>query len=219
MGAIFISLWMLAWFLIISAMLALLATRLVCWQHNKAYQLLSVFSQLFSWPVILLAPLTLMLGFRLLAIDLTFPSSLDSTWFTQLVFLAMPGTMLVISSNFLPFILKQLKHDHLNWLDFNFVKFGISIGKSPPKQLAPLVFTKSLLSGWVKCLPWAFGELIVIESICNIPGLGYSLWMALRQRNSEDALFLLIILLAIYSLLAFTTLFGQRWLGEKLAGY
>ncbi len=219
MGSLFTSLIMLIWYLLISGVLGWLVTQVVCSEHKRIYRLMDAFSQACTWPVIVLAPLLIMLGFRLFATDLTFPSSLTHSHLAQGLFLLIPASILVISSGFLSYVFQQASMDHRYWLDFDFVKFGRAIGKSTWRQLGPIVFIKSLLTSWSMSLPWVFGELIVIESICNIPGVGYSLWMATRQRNLEEGFYLLALLLLIYSLFAVITIWGQRWLGEKLAGY
>ena len=170
-------------------------------------------------PGLILAPLILTISFHVLGINLLFPVHFFADWQTLVSAAIVPAIVLILASGLFGNILRSVRFEYGYWRGKSFAIVATAVGQSLPKALRRLVLLKSLAGAWSQCLPWLFGELIVVEAIFNAPGLGLDAWEMAKTRNLEGlavAIFWLSILYAVCIGLSAAT---NRWIGKRLATY
>jgi ABC-type dipeptide/oligopeptide/nickel transport system permease component len=110
---------------------------------------------------------------------------------------------------------REVRH----WRQKPFVALTLAKGGTESMALRKLVILKSLAEGWSQCLPWLFGELIIVEAMFNAPGLGLDTWNMAKMRNMEGLFQSLLWLGGIYLLSFWLTVRWNRWIGNRLEGY
>ncbi len=170
-------------------------------------------------PSVALGLLVLVLAHQLLGWNLLFPVHLFAT-LPELVLAAIaPALVLFVASGMEGMIRRLTLIEWRYWQSRFFTRVARSLGRNEASLLRRVVFARVMVDVWSRCLPWLFGELIVVECVFNAPGLGLDAWHRARERDMiglrEDLLMLGVIYLAMVALSG--TL--SRWLGRRLATY
>ena len=219
MGTLESSVVILLWLVVISLVTSLLLQWLVFSRFRWVlWRLQSIIVSL-TLPGVILTPLILLFGFSFIHIDLTFPSALFASPWEQGVYLIFPAMILYLISGFLWQSLSCLIHDYESWSRQPFVSFGRSLGMGADQQLRKILLLKPWLQAFVTCLPWICSEIIIVECILNIPGLGFELWQAVKSRQHYQGLELLFSLLVLYGGINFIAKQTFQWVGRKIEGY
>lgn len=170
-------------------------------------------------PSLVLAPVMLVLGFHLFGVNLLFPSAFDADFKATLSAAAAPAIALVITSGLARSLWRNVAVQYLHWQRQPFATARLAVGGSRESAVRRLVITKSFLVAWAQCLPWLYGELIVVEAVFNAPGLGLSAWNAARQRDHLGLVTAVAGLILLYALAVGMATGASRWLGRRLESY
>lgn len=170
-------------------------------------------------PVLLIAPLSLVAGFRLFGINLIYPVSFDSTFVDLLMAGIVPSVVLAFASGLLPAITAGIGSELAFWNEKPFVLMMTASGLESKKMMRRLIMYRALVSAWMRCMPWLFGEMIIVEVIFNAPGLGLDAWTMAKQRNVGALLESLIWLGMLYVVCVVCTQSVQKKLGRRLESY
>lgn len=171
------------------------------------------------FPVLLLGPITLVVGFQFFETNLIFPIHILSTTGELIRAAFWPAIALVFASGLMLSIRREIVNEWLFWQNKPFVTASHAFGVTPHKALRKLILTRALIEGWLRCLPWIFGELIVVEAMFNAPGLGWEAWEAAKLRDFTALAYALVWLLAIYFVVWSLATTINRWLGRRLESY
>ena len=107
----------------------------------------------------------------------------------------------------------------LDWKKKPCSAFTKSLGLSPERDLIPTIFLQGLFKSWSQSMPWVFGEILIIECVFNVPGIGFNIWTYAKERQLDNLWQSLAVLLCIYLFaISINRLFGV-WLGKKLENY
>ncbi|MFK7872245.1 MAG: ABC transporter permease subunit [Oligoflexales bacterium] len=148
-----------------------------------------------------------------------FPVYYDSSVLDIVFYCLQPSLVLLLSSGLAHAIMTNMKINYARWVKSFFVRSGQGFGFSVSSMLKPLLIKKTLLESWIYYFPWIFGEIIVVESIFNIPGIGFSLWQAFRQRDIDQVFYLLFLLGSCYAAFAIIFYANQKKLSRLLQSY
>jgi ABC-type dipeptide/oligopeptide/nickel transport system permease component len=170
-------------------------------------------------PALVLGPLALVLAFRVFSVNLLFPVHLFAEGATLVVAALAPALVLVVASGLGGELRRAVRQEFAHWRAQPFATVALAVGRSPRTTLARLVLAKSLARAWSQCLPWLFGELIIVETVFNAPGLGLDAWHAAKIRDFGALAATVGWLAAIYALCVALTAATHRWLGRKLESY
>ena len=170
-------------------------------------------------PVMILGPLTLLLGYGLFRINFLYPIRLDSNAWQAFQACLVPAAILFACSGLLVIVIRQVRQELFFWRQKTFVTVSKAMGLSGDYALRRLVIGKSVVEAWGKCLPWVFGELIIVEVVFNAPGVGYAVWNFAKMRQFESMGLPMILLAGMYLVMAFAIGRLNKWLGVKLASY
>ena len=214
----------LAWCLVLSLVWAHLCYVIVaCRRKVPVYTLVAARAATLGsgviMPVLVAAPLTLLLAFRAASINLLFPVTLFATPVELLKATFAPALVLFCASGLGTALTKQIQREYRHWQAQPFIRLSFALGKSTPKELYKLVMSKSLGSAWSQGLPWLFGELVVVEAIFNAPGLGLEAWHMARIRDHSGLLHCVGWLVLLYLVCTTLTSWSNRRLGTRLASY
>lgn len=171
------------------------------------------------FPVLLIAPLLLVAGFRVFGVNLIYPLTLDASTADMVLAALVPAAVLVVASGLIPAVASGVRSEIAHWSSKPFALMMTACGLETKAMMRRLILTKALVSAWMKCMPWLFGEMIIVEVIFNAPGLGLDAWTMARQRNFSalfDALLWLAFLYIICVLIAQSL---QRKIGKRLESY
>lgn len=171
------------------------------------------------WPALILAPLTLLAAYKIAAWNLIYPASMLADWWELLLASIIPSIILYIAAGLPLQIYRFISLETNNWREKPFFTVAMAYGKKPYQQLWPIAGKKSLFTAWHLCLPWLFGELIIIECIFNTPGLGYASWQMARMQKTEALIVPLATLVAIYAIFSSILWIFTKRLGRWLDGY
>jgi ABC-type dipeptide/oligopeptide/nickel transport system permease component len=105
------------------------------------------------------------------------------------------------------------------WRAKTFATVALAVGRDPHRELRRLVVTKALAGSLSRCLPWLFGELVVVEAVFNAPGLGLDAWHLARTRDLAALAADVGWLTALYVMCAAATAVVHRWIGRRLDTY
>jgi ABC-type dipeptide/oligopeptide/nickel transport system permease component len=170
-------------------------------------------------PALLVAPLVLIFSHDLLGLNLIFPVHLTAD-FHQVLFAAMtPALVLLLACGILGQVTRQIPATYAEWSRKSFVTMTKSYGGTPRKALWRIVIGQVLSRAWSQCLPWFFGELIVVECVFNAPGLGLDAWHEARVRHWIGLFEALIWLASLYGLAVVLSALFSKWLGKRLESY
>lgn len=170
-------------------------------------------------PALVLGPLALVFAFRALGINLLFPVSFFAEIDTLTLAAIAPAIVLVLASGLIGNLSRQIDVEYTHWHGKTFALMARAVGRRPADALRRLVMVKSLAVAWSQCLPWLFGELIIVETVFNAPGLGLDAWHLARTRNLAGLAETIAWLAALYALCVILTTMVNRWLGRRLESY
>jgi ABC-type dipeptide/oligopeptide/nickel transport system permease component len=170
-------------------------------------------------PGMVLAPLLLTGGYHLLGLNLLFPIHFFAEWHRIVIAAFVPALVLILASGLFGTIHSGIRFEYNYWSQKSFATVATSIGQSLPKALRRLVVFKTLAGAWSRCLPWLFGELIVIEAIFNAPGLGLDAWEMAKTRNIEGLALSIFWLSLLYLACVGISAAINRWIGRRLSSY
>lgn len=170
-------------------------------------------------PGLVLAPVMLVLSFRLFGVSLLFPSAFDAGFKATLSAAAAPASALVIASGLARSLWRNVAVQYQHWQSQPFATARLAVGGSRESAVRRLVIIKSFLAAWAQCLPWLYGELIIVEAVFNAPGLGLSAWHAARQRDHLSLVTAVGGLILLYALAVGIATGASRWLGRRLESY
>jgi len=170
-------------------------------------------------PPIMLVPVLIWGAYGGLGVSLIFGPRLISTPVTTGLHAALPAGVLLIGAGFVTAAKGMIEHEIRFWASKPFVLLSQSLGKDLKAELRMLVMVRSFTDLWAKVLPWFFGELVVVEALLNVPGLGLTLWEAARRLDHGTVAASLGAIVALF----FVTLTANRslshWLSQRLESY
>lgn len=170
-------------------------------------------------PSLVIAPLMLVGAYSLFKWNLIYPIASLAT-FDQLVLATVaPGFVLFVSSGLAFRIFSNLRRECDSWTHRTFVTVASAYGHSPASSIRRVVYCKTFLDSWTQCLPWLFGELLVVEAVFNAPGLGTDAWHQARMRQFPELFESVFWLFVLYFTFTALSHFGNQWLGKRLENY
>ena len=170
-------------------------------------------------PALVVGPVALVGAFHLAGINLLFPVRFFVDFMRLAAAAVAPAAVLVISSGLGGHLLRQVAREHTHWRGRPFVLMAQALGQSSNSALRRLVLVKSLCGAWNQCLPWLFGELVIVECIFNAPGLGLDAWHAARIRDFGGLAEAMIWLAGLYLVAAAVQAWTSAWIGRRLETY
>jgi ABC-type dipeptide/oligopeptide/nickel transport system permease component len=170
-------------------------------------------------PVLLIAPLLLVIGFRVFGINLIYPVTFDATFLDLLLAGVVPALVLGYASGLIPTVSATVTSELDFWSRKPFALMMTASGLYPKKMMRRLVTTRALLISWMRCMPWLFGEMIIVEVIFNAPGLGLDAWNMAKQRNMDAIVQSLLWLGALYIVCVFVAQYAHKQIGKRLESY
>lgn len=209
------SIMLISWCLLWSWLTARLCFALTLKRKTKR---LLIQAQTF-WPALILAPLTLLAAYEIADWNLIYPASMFAGTRELLLASIIPSIILYIAAGLPLQIYRFTDIETRHWREKPFFTVALASGKKSYRQLWPIAGKKSLLTAWHLCLPWLFGELIIIECIFNSPGLGYASWQMARIQKTDALMIPLVTLVIIYAIFSGTLFFFTKRLGRWLDGY
>lgn len=170
-------------------------------------------------PALVLAPLLLVVAFRMLGINLLFPLHFFAEPRTLVLSAFVPAVVLVLASGLFSSISRGVRSEYWYWSQKLFTRVAVAAGMKEERVLRRLVITKAFLEAWSRSLPWLFGELIVVEAVFNAPGLGLDAWHLARTRDFSGLAFDVASLAMLYGSCVLVTGLLNRKLGKRLETY
>ncbi len=170
-------------------------------------------------PALVVGPLLLVLGFRVIHVNLLFPVHFFADFETLAVAALVPALVLVLASGLAGTLRRGIATEYAHWAGKPFATVALAIGRSPHSALRRLVLAKALAGGWSQCLPWLFGELVIVETVFNAPGLGLDAWHLAKQRDLSGLATTVGWLAAMYIVCVAMTAALNAWLGKRLESY
>jgi ABC-type dipeptide/oligopeptide/nickel transport system permease component len=170
-------------------------------------------------PVLLIAPILLVVGFRVFGINLIYPVTFDSSFLDLLLAGIVPSIVLGFASGLIPSVSSTIKSELDFWSRKPFALMMTASGFDRKKMMRRLVTTRALLISWMRCMPWLFGEMIIIEVVFNAPGLGLDAWNMAKQRNMGALFQSLTWLAVLYIVCVFLAQKANSKLGKRLESY
>ena len=170
-------------------------------------------------PTLILGPVSVVAARQFFHWDLLYPTSTLASFFDLWIGAMIPATILTIASGWVGHIGSSLAQEYSFWKSKPFVWSGLSFGVPIEASVRKIVILKSYSETCSRSLPWLFGEIMIVESLFNAPGLGLDAWRAARRRDYLSLWESLIWILALYLVIqCLNSLLHQR-LGKKLRGY
>ena len=170
-------------------------------------------------PALVIAPVTLLIAFRYAGINLLFPIEIFASA-TELFTAALaPAVVLFLVSGLAGALLRQLRLEHNHWQRQPFALAAVAYGHDKNKAVRRIVLLRGFVTAWAQCLPWLYGELIIVEAVFNAPGLGLSAWHMARAHDHMGLLSTVGFLILLYALSVAVTAWGNSWLGRRLESY
>jgi ABC-type dipeptide/oligopeptide/nickel transport system permease component len=170
-------------------------------------------------PSLVLGALAISLSYKFFGINLIFPLHLFASTNDLILKSFVPALILVVASGLAQHLSYNIRQEYVVWHNKNFVLVSKSLGLNPSKTLRSIVLVKSITESWTQCLPWLFGELIVIECIFNAPGLGFDAWTMAKTRDFAGLFNACLWLTALYALCVLANYIINKWNGKKLESY
>ena len=170
-------------------------------------------------PSLVIVPFLIVVAHRAFEINLIFPVFLESQPEILVIYTMMPAWVLLFASGLMKRVSDLVSEELLFWSRQPCSLFSTSLGQSQYRSIAKVVLIKSFLCAWSQSLPWYFGEMIVVESLFNAPGIGMDIWHAAKQHDFQAVGLLVSQLMILYLVVWAVLNFGHRWLGRRLETY
>jgi ABC-type dipeptide/oligopeptide/nickel transport system permease component len=170
-------------------------------------------------PALVVAPVAVLAAFRALGLNLLFPIVVDAELTTLLAATLAPALVLLIASGLAGQLARGVTAELEFWRAKTFATVALAVGRDPHRELRRLVLTKALSGALGRCLPWLFGELVVVEAVFNAPGLGLDAWHLARTRDLAGLATTVAWLTALYIACAAAAAAVHRWIGRRLDSY
>jgi ABC-type dipeptide/oligopeptide/nickel transport system permease component len=214
----------LAWCFVLSTSLAGLSfawvTRLSQKeQHDSGVQVNSKRLPNSILPALVAAPVALLVMFRAFGINLMFPLMVDADGITLIRASLAPAVVLLVTSGLASQLVKGVAREVSYWRQKTFTRVAFALGRDPKRELRRLVLLKTLAGGFARCLPWLFGELVVVEAVFNAPGLGSDAWHFARIRDLASLATTVAWLTGLYVLSVLCARLVHAWIGRRLESY
>jgi ABC-type dipeptide/oligopeptide/nickel transport system permease component len=176
-------------------------------------------SQFVIIPSLVLGPALLVICFRFLNVNLIFPVEFFSDFWALLRAAVIPAVVLILASGLVFVLTSHIRSESQHWRAKSFSRVAEALGKDVPRSLRRLVVLKALTQAWSECLPWLFGELLVVECVFNAPGLGLDAWHLARTQDVQGLLHALFWLVVLYGVCVTVNSSVYRWIGTRLESY
>ena len=209
----------LAWCLILATLWTAACFWYACRREPPRFATIPSMGRGMILPALVAAPLTLLTAHRLLGINLLFPVAMFAAPHELALAALAPAAVLFVASGLASLMRQQMLLEFAHWQNQPFALTAQAYGQSRIQAIARLVILKVFLRCWAQCLPWIYGELIVIESVFNAPGLGLDAWHMARARDHQGVLSALSLLILFYLVSAKLISLGSSWLGRRLESY
>ena len=170
-------------------------------------------------PALVVGPVMLVGAFRIAGINLLFPVHFFADFPTLVAAALVPALVLVVASGMSSTIRRTLRGEYAEWSGRPFAIAALAFGSTSRRAVRRLVIAKTLARAWSQCLPWLFGELIIVETVFNAPGLGLDAWHLARIRDFEGLATTVIWLAGLYGTALLFTALLHTWLGRRLESY
>ncbi|MEZ4740952.1 MAG: hypothetical protein R3B45_00640 [Bdellovibrionota bacterium] len=170
-------------------------------------------------PALVVSAILLVFFYKNFGINLLFPLHFFASKVQLIAIAFIPALVLTFSCGLLFGLVQSIKFEYAYWLSKPFAIVMLATGQNINFKLRRLILLKSLSQTWNQCLPWLFGELIVVESVFNAPGLGLDAWHLAKVRDFVallEVIFWLVLLYIFCRLIAHTI---SSRVGLKLTGY
>lgn len=170
-------------------------------------------------PSIVMAPFVIFIFYALFRYNLIFPTMIDGNQSALFRHTLVPALILLLASGMISTLVSSTRDEISRWKSSQFYLVSKSMGIPSWRSLSRLVFWKVQVQSWDRCLPWLFGELIVVEALFNAPGLGLDIWHYAKTQNISSMLEAIAWVVALYLLLTFLNRRLLASLGRKLNSY
>lgn len=170
-------------------------------------------------PALALAPVLLVVAHRAFNINLLFPVHFFASFHELVLKAFVPAVVLVVASGLGGQIRVLMAAEYEYWRAKAFARAALAYGLTPQRVLRRLVIIKVMTRAWSRCLPWLFGELMIVEAVFNAPGLGLDAWNLARTRQLDELAVSLGWLAGLYGLCLVLTAWLHGWLGRRLESY
>lgn len=169
------------------------------------------------FPAVILVPLVIFIGMRIFGIHLRYP--LEASTGESLGFTLLPASILLFSLDIPTSLAASIAADSKEWQQKTFYTLTRALGKDLRKAIFRVLFLRAVPAVLLPKLTLLFSELILVECIFAMPGVGFHAWTHARSRRFDilavDALLLVAIWASIYG-----ALYGfQKQLGKRLESY
>lgn len=170
-------------------------------------------------PALVAGPVLVVVAYKFLAVNLHVPIGFFATPIEMLLATAAPALVLVLASGLWTHVGRGVTREFEHWRAKPFATAGLAFGQTPRTALRRVVLATSLTRAFGDCLPWLFGELVIVETVFGAPGLGLDAWHLARTRDLEGLAYALCGLSALYLVAALSASLAQRWIGRRLESY
>lgn len=208
----------LAWCAVLSLVLAAVVYLLAAYRHERSGKGKAPLAGVIL-PALVVAPLGLAAAFKMLGWNLLFPVHFFADWATLAQAALAPAVVLVVSSGLAGSLWRLTHREYAHWRGKTFALMATATGQRPEAALRRLVLAKSLCTSWSQCLPWLFGELIIVEAVFNAPGLGLDAWQLAKVRDLAGLGEAILWLAGLYAVAISLTAAVNLWLGRRLESY
>lgn len=210
------SFFILAWCALLSLFFAGISFIGLYLRHGRLGGLRLLISQ---QPALICGAVAIFLAYHWFELVLFFPVHLLSERHDLIFKALVPAMVLLVASGLLRNLVLTMKIEYEQWSSKAFLLTAQAYGIQPWRWLARVVIIRSLVVSWGQSLPWLFGELIIVESIFNAPGLGLDIWFQARQRDLSAMTGSVMMLATVYAFCAICQQQVHSWLGRRLEGY
>lgn len=170
-------------------------------------------------PTLIVGPVAIACFYTLFQVNIIYPPQMLATTSEMMIFSLIPAALLCFASGLIIRVHRNVQDQYNLWSDKPFNIVARSYGIDPKPRLRKLVVLGSLARSWHESLPWIFGEIVVIESLFNAPGLGLSLWQHAKERSYIDLTYDVTLMMGLYLLFLSMSCLVNHWIGEKLETY
>lgn len=170
-------------------------------------------------PALIIAPILIVMGMTFGNVNFIFPSHLLTPKRELFLLSIVPGLVLAVTSGLLFKIAQTVQEQLSFWQTKPFVLFARATGRNVDKELRKLVIHTALLDSFHSCLPFLFGEMLIVEVMFNVPGIGNDLWHLARQRQMEPVVGYLLFIFSVYGLCISLLIHIKKKIGKRLESY
>lgn len=173
----------------------------------------------FVVPALVAGPVVVVLAFKLFAVNLHVPVGFFATPLEMTLATAPPALVLVIASGLWTHLGRGVAREYAHWRAKPFATAGLAFGRAPRAALRRVVLATTMTRAFGDCLPWLFGELVIVETVFGAPGLGLDAWHLARTRDLAGLAGALAGLSGLYLAATLATALAHRWIGRRLESY